>query len=112
MKVTREELQKMIDQPDKQASQMREIGQSYLRGDVLKDVVAAESWLMKVIEAEDAKESPLAMALIAKEILGKEQLLSDEDYLEIRKELETTEGEEKEKLERILTFATEKQKGL
>ena len=111
MKVTREELQKMIDLPDKQAKQMREIGQSYLRGDVLKDAVAAESWLMKVIEAEDAKESPLAMALIAKEILGKEQIFSDKDYLQIKEEAENAEGEKRTELELLLEFATKKQKG-
>ena len=51
MRLTREELQKMINQSDKHARQMREIGQCYLRGDVLKDEVAAEGWLMKAIDS-------------------------------------------------------------
>lgn len=110
--MTREKLQKIIDQPEKKAKEMRQIGQSYLRGDVLKDEVAAEGWLMKVIESEDSVESPFAMTLIAKEILKKEQVFSNEDYLQMKEELQTAEGEKREVLEYILSFATEKQKGL
>lgn len=111
MKLTREKLQKMIDQSDKQARQMIEIGQSYLRGDVLKDEVAAEGWLMKAIDTEDREEAPIAMEILIKEILKREQVLSDGDYLQMRKEYEVAEGEKKKELELFLSFATDKQKG-
>ncbi len=110
--MTREELQKMIDQPDKEAKQMREIGQSYLNGDVLKDMVAAESWLMKAIETEDREEASIAMAIYVKEILKKEQILSDEDYIQIKEEYQLATGEKKDELETLLNFATLKQKGI
>lgn len=110
--MTREELQKMINQSDKHARQMREIGQCYLRGDVLKDEVAAEGWLMKAIDSEDREEALIAMEILIKEILKKEQVLSDGDYLQMKKEYATAKGEKKKELELLLSFATDKQKGL
>lgn len=112
MKLTRDKLQRMIDQSNKTAKEMRKIGQSYLRGDVLKDEVAAEGWLMKAVETEDREEAPIAMALIAKEILKKEQIFSDMDYLQMKEEAENAEGEKRTELELLLEFATEKQKGI
>lgn len=108
----RDELQKMIDQSDHNAEYMRKIGESYLRGEVLRDLVAAECWLNKAVEMEDEKESVIAMALIARNILGKDQVFSDGDYLHMKKEYETAEGEKKKELELFLSFATDKQKGL
>lgn len=108
--MTGEELQKMIDQTDKKAKEMRKIGQSYLRGDVLKDEVAAEGWLMKAIETEDRKEASIAMAIYVKEILKKEQILSNEDYIQIKEECQLATGEKKDELETLLNFATLKQK--
>ena len=112
MNVTRDELQKMIEQADRRPEYMRRIGESYIRGDVLKDEVAAESWLMKAIETEDAKEALLAMELYVKEILKKEQVLSDKDYIKIKEEYESATGEKRAELETLLDFATLKQKGI
>ena len=112
MNVTRDELQKMIEQADRRPEYMRRIGESYIRGDVLKDEVAAESWLMKAIETEDAKEALLAMELYVKEILKKEQVLSDKDYIKIKEEYESATGEKRAELEILLDFATLKQKGI
>lgn len=112
MILTREELQKMINQANDRPEYMRRIGESYLRGDVLKDKVAAESWLIKAIKTEDAKEAPIAMAIYVKEILEKEQILSDEDYIQIKEEYELATGEKKAELEILLNFATLKQKGI
>ncbi len=110
--MTIEELQERINQKDKSAEEMRKIGESYLRGDVLKDLVAAEGWLQRVVESEDSIEAPIAMALIAKELLGKEQILSDADFLAIKREWEVSEGENRKELETLLGLATEKQKRL
>lgn len=110
--MTRDELQELIDQAGQRAEYMRRIAESYLRGDVLTDTVAAEGWLRKVIETEDAREAPIAMELYAKQILKKEQVLSDQDYLQIKKEHEMAKGEKKEELEILLNLATETQKGL
>jgi len=112
MNVTRDELQKMIEQAERRPEYMRRIGEAYIRGDVLKDEVAAESWLMKAIETEDTKEASLAMELYVKEILKKEQILSDKDYLQIKEEYESAAGEKKAELEILLNFATLKQKGI
>ena len=110
--MTKEKLQKMISQAEHRPEYMRRIGESYLRGDVLRDIVAAEGWLLKAIETEDAKEAPIAMAIYVKEILKKEQILSDEDYIQIKEEYESATGKKKAELETLLDFATLKQKGI
>ena len=110
--MTWKELQIMIDQADHRPDYMRRIGESYLRGDILKDKVAAESWLIKAIETEDKKEALLAMELYVKKILEKEQILSDRDYLQIREKYKFATGEKKSELEMLLNFATLKQKGI
>lgn len=108
--MTKNELQKLIDYEGKNPADMRKIGVSYLKGDVLRDHVAAEGWLMKVIEAEDEVESVLAMELIARELLGKEQVISDQDYVAMKRELEKS-GKNKQ-LELLMSFATENQRKL
>ena len=52
------------------------------------------------------------MAIYVKEILEKEQILSDEDYIQIKEEYELATGEKKDELEILLNFATLKQKGI
>lgn len=110
--MTREELQAKIDKEHQDAKNMRKIGESYLRGDVIHDMVAAEAWLMKVIEQEDGKEAPIAMALIARNIMGKQEVFSDADYLDMKQRLAMAEGAEREELEKILSFASEHQTNL
>ena len=110
--MTKEKMQERLDKKEKSPWEMREIAEAYLRGDVLKDMVAAEGWLMKVIETEDTKEAPCAMALIARNILGKEQVFSDEDYLKMKEDLKTAKVDERKELEELLSFATVKQKRL
>lgn len=100
--MTKKEFQKKIDKSEKSSKEMREIGEAYIEGEVLKDLVAAEGWLMKVIEGEDQIEAAYAMRRIAVDILGKETVISNEDYLEIKKELEHADGKMKEELEALL----------
>ena len=99
----KEDLQTKISQPDHTAKDMRKIAESYLRGDVLRDEVAAEAWLSRVIACEDGKESMIAMVLLAKEILGKERAVSEEDRAEIEKAF----GESEEEREKYLYIMRE-----
>lgn len=89
---------------------MLAIAQRYLEGTVLRDKVAAEAWLMRAIEAEDPLESPKAMALLASKILGKGEILSDPDYLDIRRQSRIALGQEQEVLLGLLELGSERQK--
>lgn len=91
---------------------MLAIAKGYLDGAVLRDTVAAEAWLMRAIEAEDPLESPKAMAVLASEILGKGEILSDQDYLDIRRRTQTAVGQERETLLGLLELGSERQKKL
>ena len=96
--MNQKELQKRIDKPDHTPEDMRKIAEAYLRGDVLRDLVAAEGWLMKTIECEDGKESLVAMILLAKEILKKEHAISEADQADMEKSFAEGTEEEQEKL--------------
>ena len=96
--MNQKELQKRIDKPDHTPEDMRKIAEAYLRGDVLRDLVAAEGWLMKAIESEDGKESLVAMILLAKEILKKEHAISEADQADMEKSFAEGTEEEQEKL--------------
>lgn len=100
--MTKEEFQKKIDKPAKSSKDMREIGEAYISGEVLRDPVAAEGWLMKVIEGEDQVEAAYAMKRLAVDLLGKETVISHEDYLEIKKDLEHADEKMKQELEALL----------
>lgn len=108
--MTKEELQKRIEESIRDAKGMREIGEVYWRGDVLRDPVAAEAWLMKAIEQDDPLESDLAMAFLVKKILGKDQIISDMDYQTLKEEREKIGDKPDRELELLISFATEKQK--
>ena len=99
----KEDLQAKINQADHTAEDMRRIAECYLRGDVLRDVIAAEAWLSRAIACEDGKESMIAMVLLAKEILGKERAVSEEDRAEIEKAF----GESEEEREKYLYIMRE-----
>jgi len=92
----RKDLQERIDKPDHTPEDMRKIAEAYLRGDVLRDLVAAEGWLMKTIECEDGKESMIAMVLLAREVLGKERAVSEKDLSALRDAYEKSMGNEQE----------------
>lgn len=96
--MNQKELQKRIDKPDHTPEDMRKIAESYLRGDVLRDLVAAEGWLMKAIESEDGRESMVAMILLVREILKKEHAISEADHKELEKAFAEGTKEEREKL--------------
>ncbi|MBR2851381.1 MAG: hypothetical protein IKB91_03205 [Anaerotignum sp.] len=90
------ELQMCIDKAAHTPEDMRKIAETYLRGDVLQDLVAAEGWLMKVIESEEGKESMIAMVLLAREVLGKEQSVSEKDLAAMEEAFEKSTGKERE----------------
>lgn len=108
--MTKEELQKKINYGEQDIQSMKEIAESYLRGDIIRDTTAAEAWLRKIIDREEGIYSMEAMALLAKEIWKKEEILSDEDYLYICQIYQQTYGEERKELEYLLSLATESQK--
>lgn len=98
----KDKLQELIDKMEKTPEEMRIIAESYLDGEVLKDYVAAEAWLKKVIDSGDNKDSVLAMLLLAKEILKVEEPVSEKDYQAMCEELQICQGEEKERVQEIL----------
>ena len=98
----REELQNLIDKADKSPREMRIIAASSMRGDVVKDYIAAEGWLQKVIESGDHKDSMIAMMLLFREILGVENPVSEIDYQAMCDDLETSQGERKQRIQEML----------
>ena len=101
----KEELQNLIDKTDKTPGDMRRIAEAYLWGDVLKDKVAAEAWFSKVIEGGDNSDSMAAMILLAREIYGIINPVSEEDFLAMNNELEKSLGKEKENLKNMIEEA-------
>ena len=94
------------------AAKMLAVARSYLDGDVLRDTVAAEAWLMRAIMREEPLDSVKAMAVWAREILGATEPLSDADYLDIRRQAQSAAGREREELEALLALASSRQSGL
>lgn len=95
-----QKVQELIDTCGSPADMVTVAG-AYLAGEVLHDPVAAEAWLMKAIAAEDPLESPKAMAVLAKKVLG-QRLLTPEDERDIRCRVETARGEERQLLQMLL----------
>lgn len=91
----KKELQKSIDKEEKTPEEMRMIGESYLRGDVLRDNTAAEAWLQKVIDSGDSKDSIIAMILLMRGIYGIDNVISEKDYQAMKEE-------EREKVKEML----------
>lgn len=104
----RENMQQLIDAA-KTPEEMIAVAQAYLDGRLLRDPVAAEAWLMKAIEAEDPVQSPRAMGILAVRILGASRVLTDQDYLDIRRRARTAVGRERQELLALLSLATEEQ---
>lgn len=94
------------------AAEMIEIALAYLDGAVLRDAVAAEAWLNRAIETEEPIHSARAMGILVTRVMGREQVYSDEEYLELRRRAEAAVESEKAELDALLSFATEKQKKL
>ena len=84
--MTREEFQIQIDKENKTPEELRIIAESYLEGKIVKDLVAAEAWFQKVIETGDNKDSMIAMILLAKKIWGKEIVISEKDFADMKKD--------------------------
>lgn len=91
---------------------MISIAEAYLRGDPLYDPVSAEAWLLKAIGTEDPLAAPRAMGLLAREILKQENVLSDGDYLDIRRRLDIADSAERDELLALLKLASDPQKRL
>ena len=102
MMLEKNELQKLIDKEEKKPEEMRIIGESYLRGDVLRDNTAAEAWLQKVIDSGDSKDSIIAMTLLARGIYGMDNIISEKDYRAMQEELNNCKEEEREKVKEML----------
>lgn len=111
--MTQQELQRKIDRciaGNTNAELMLEIAQAYIKGDVIQDKIAAEGWLMRVIDLEEASLSTLAMAYLVRDVLELDQVLSDEDYRDVCEEYRTAAEKRKKELELLLEFGTEEQK--
>ena len=95
------ELQKRIDSCTT-PEDMTFIALAYLDGAVLRDPVAAESWLLRAIDGDDPVWSPAAMGILARRILGKEQLFSPGELRALRRRAEQAADREKVELEALL----------
>lgn len=104
-----DQMQRQIDRAAA-PEQMLAVAKAYLIGQVLRDMVAAEAWLMRVIEMEDAQTASEAMGLLAREILGRTEVLSDQDYLDILARVETASDSERQELLALLELGTQRQK--
>ena len=102
------QMQQRIDAAQSAADSIA-VAQAYLDGAVLRDMVAAEAWLMRAVEMEDPLESTRAMGILAERILGKEPL-SEQDCRDIRADAETARGREREALLALLELASSGQK--
>ena len=112
--MTRDKLQEKIKictdtNTDQNGKWMLEIAEAYIKGDILQDKVAAEAWLEKVIALED-DTSVVAMGILSREILGKEEVLSDADYKDIYIEYQMADEKRKKELEGLLSLGTDVQK--
>ena len=94
-------LQKLIDEADGNQKAMLEIGKWYLEGVVVKDWTAAEAWLTRAMEMEENVLSVQAMELFIRTIEGKAQILTDEDYIEIKRRLSSAPVQEREYLQEL-----------
>lgn len=88
-------LQSLISKNDPTPQELLSIAKSYLAGTVLQDFVAAEAYLMRVVETEHEPEAFEAMVLYGREILGLKKVLSDADYMEL------IQSEDKHKLYKL-----------
>lgn len=124
--MTIKELQEKIDTAGKDPQRNLEVAQSYLEGTVLRDPVAAEAWLQRVLELDEGEslEAVEAMRLLGTEVWKKETVLTDADYEQIFQELQTmqqaaqfpdiqlqnTQGNRKEYLEKLEKLGTQEQR--
>lgn len=95
------ELQKRIDNCST-PEDMTQIAQAYLDGTVLRDPVAAESWLLRAIDADDPVWSPRAMGILARRILGKEQIFGPGEIRELKRRAAQAVDRERVELEALL----------
>ncbi len=108
----KKELQEMINKPDGSPKRMRMIGESYIRGDILYDPVAAEAWLTLAVGQGESEEAVRAMELIARVLHRQEKVLSDEDYVDIWRELQKAGPKRQKYLEKLLELGTREQQKL
>lgn len=108
----KEKMQEMIEKTDHSPERMRMIGEAYIRGDVLYDPVAAEAWLMLAIEQGESEDAVHAMELIARVLHRKEKVLSDEDYMDVWRELQKADPGRRGYLEKLLELGTAAQRKL
>lgn len=105
------QMQQRIDAAESAAA-MIAVAEGYLDGEVLRDPVAAEAWLMRAIETEDPVQAPKAMAVLAARILKKAEVLSDSDYQDIRRQARTAAGQERDALLGLLALGSRRQKNM
>ena len=96
-----QEFQQMIDSCTT-AEHMVAIAGAYLSGTVVRDLTAAQGWLMKAIEADDPVVSPQAMGILARQILKRDRVIPPGDVPDLRSRWTLAEGREREELEALL----------
>jgi hypothetical protein len=102
------ELQKLISKENHSQQEALHIGESYLHGEVLKDLVAAEAWLLRVLDMGETEATVRAMELLQQEVWKEKSTLEKQDIQTIQQELTSAEGERKRYLEALLKMISQK----
>lgn len=102
--MTEEQLQYLIAKGEHTPEEMCAIGESYLHGDVLRDPVAAQAWLMQAAESGENCAAVRAMELLARELWQVDEVLPGADWEAIRRDAQNAKGERAEYLHALLAL--------
>lgn len=102
------EMQRLIDCTEPAA--MLRVARAYLDGDILRDRVAAEAWLLRAVDAGEPVTAAKAMGILARELWQIDEPLSDADVLDLRRAAQ--EQGASQELRTLLELASERQKKL
>ena len=102
--MTAHRLQTLIRNAEKPPDMMA-VAKAYLGQGPVKDPVAAEAWLMRIMEKNDPEYAPRAMVLLAQEILHSDVIFTDADIESFRQNLVHAANDEKRELEILLSLA-------
>lgn len=86
------------------AEEMVTVARAYMGDGPLTDPVAAEGWLLRAVAMEDSVWSVRAMGILAK-LLGRTQVIPDEDLAQILRELPNAKGQERQMLLELLKLS-------
>lgn len=98
------EMQRLIDGAEPAA--MLRVARAYLDGDILRDNVAAEAWLLRAVDAGEPVTAAKAMGVLARELWQIDEPLSDVDVRDLRRAAQ--EQGASQELRALLELASER----